>query len=106
MTVDAETSAAAPYFIDALAPAGAYRSGRRETVRDVAGEPVAELTLAPGLFIARTLDRSRHRLAHGAGCSRAELAERLRAAATAFASGTPGGLTPEEHHVRVARTTG
>lgn len=98
--------AAAPYFIDALAPEGTYRTGRRETVRDVAGVPVAELTLAPALFVARALDRSRRRPAHAADQPRSELAERLRAAAALFASGTLGGLTPDEHHVRVARTTG
>ncbi|MBT2901739.1 aldehyde dehydrogenase family protein [Streptomyces sp. McG3] len=96
-------------FIDALVPAGAYRTGRRETVRDVAGEPLAELSLVPGLYIARTLDRLRREPAPSAGeqgRSPALLARRLRAAGEAFASDTLGGLTPKEHDRLVARSTG
>ncbi|MFD4028924.1 hypothetical protein ACFWRV_36250, partial [Streptomyces sp. NPDC058576] len=54
-------------FIDALVPAGAYRTGRRETVLSVAGEPLAELSLVPGLYIARTLDRLRREPTPSAG---------------------------------------
>lgn len=106
MTVRVQEPPAEPYFVDALAAEGSYRTGRRETVRDVAGAPVAELTLAPGLFVARALDRARRRPARAADRDPSELDERLRAAAALFASGTLGGLTAEQHHLRVARTTG
>ncbi|WP_106972957.1 aldehyde dehydrogenase family protein [Streptomyces anulatus] len=93
-------------FVDALVPAGAYRTGRRETVRDVAGEPLAELSLVPGLFIARTLDRLRREPAPSGGRSPARLGRRLRSAGAAFASDTLGGLTRQEHDGLVARSTG
>ncbi|MCK7622984.1 aldehyde dehydrogenase family protein [Streptomyces sp. RS10V-4] len=95
-----------PRFLDALVPEGTYRTGRRETVRDVAGRPVAELTLAPALYVGRTLDRLRRRPAVAAGWPAAERADRLRAAATAFTGARLGGLDPEAHHRLVARTTG
>jgi len=36
-------------FIDALGPRGPYRSRKRQTVTDVAGNPMVELTLVPEL---------------------------------------------------------
>jgi acyl-CoA reductase-like NAD-dependent aldehyde dehydrogenase len=41
--------------IDALGPAGEYRSRNREEITDTAGVPVAELTIAPKLYVARAL---------------------------------------------------
>ena len=41
--------------IDALGPTGVYRSRNRELVTDTAGVPVAELTIAPKLYVARAL---------------------------------------------------
>ncbi len=93
-------------FVDALVPAGAYRTGRRETVRGVAGEPLAELSLVPGLFAARTLDAMRRRPGPSASRSPSRLAARLRAAGTAFISDTLGGLTPRAYAAVVARSTG
>jgi acyl-CoA reductase-like NAD-dependent aldehyde dehydrogenase len=93
-------------FIDALGPGGAYRTSRREIVRDVAGRPVAELTLVPALYVARTLDRLRRQSAVSAGWTQDERTRRLRAAAVAFATAPLGGLSPAEHHLLVARTTG
>lgn len=93
-------------LLDALGPDGPYRTGRREVVRDVAGRPVAELSLAPSLYVARVLDRLRARPAAAAAWTRSERDERLRAAGEAFASAELGGLTPDRHHVLVARTTG
>ncbi|MFJ9623418.1 aldehyde dehydrogenase family protein [Streptomyces sp. NPDC101181] len=89
-------------FVDALVPTGAYRTGRRETVRGVTGEPLAQLSLVPALFAARTLDAMRRRPAPAAK----GLPDRLRAAGAAFASDRLGGLTPKEHDTVVARSTG
>ncbi|MFR9729475.1 aldehyde dehydrogenase family protein [Saccharopolyspora sp. MS10] len=96
----------AELLLDALGPDGAYRTGRREVVRDVAGEPVASLSLAPPLYVARTLDRLRRHPAAAAGTARTEVAARLEAAARAFTGAVLGGLDPEQHHLLVARTTG
>jgi hypothetical protein len=40
-------------FIDALGPHGAYRARNRVTVHDVAGSPLAELSVVPSLFVTR-----------------------------------------------------
>jgi acyl-CoA reductase-like NAD-dependent aldehyde dehydrogenase len=45
--------------IDALGPAGRYRSRNRELITDTAGVPVAELTIAPNLYVARALSAQR-----------------------------------------------
>ncbi|MEW1655644.1 aldehyde dehydrogenase family protein [Streptomyces sp. NPDC093707] len=95
-----------PRLLDALVPEGTYRTGRRETVRDVAGRPVAELTLVPPLYVGRTLDRLRRRPAVAADWALSEREARLRAAATAFTTAPLGGLEPDAHHSLVARTTG
>lgn len=100
------TGAVQPAVIDALVPEGTYRTTRRETVRDIAGAPLADLAQVPGLYVTRTLDRLRRSQASSTDQSRARLAGRLRSAGSAFASDTLGGLTPQEHHRRVARATG
>ena len=45
--------------IDALGPTGEYRSRNREVIADTAGVPVAELTIAPKLYVARALGAQR-----------------------------------------------
>jgi acyl-CoA reductase-like NAD-dependent aldehyde dehydrogenase len=42
-------------YLDALGPAGEFRSRTRELITDVAGVVVAELTVAPKLFVVRAL---------------------------------------------------
>ncbi|MBI3689277.1 MAG: aldehyde dehydrogenase, partial [Mycolicibacterium aromaticivorans] len=42
-----------------LVSSGEYRSRRREVITDTAGVPVAELSLAPPLYIARTIAAQR-----------------------------------------------
>ncbi|HEY8983985.1 MAG TPA: aldehyde dehydrogenase family protein [Streptomyces sp.] len=96
---------AAP-LVDALVPSGTYRTGRRETVRDVTGRPLAELSLVPALYLSRTLDRLRRAPASSAALPPAQLTRRLRAAAEAFTSATLGGTSPQEHDRLVARSTG
>jgi acyl-CoA reductase-like NAD-dependent aldehyde dehydrogenase len=45
--------------VDALGPAGEYRSRNRELITDTSGVPVAELTIAPKLYVARALSAQR-----------------------------------------------
>lgn len=46
-------------YIDAVGPSGEYRTKNRETITDTAGNPVAELSLVPTLFVARTISAQR-----------------------------------------------
>jgi acyl-CoA reductase-like NAD-dependent aldehyde dehydrogenase len=88
--------------LDALGPAGPYRSHRRVPVTDVTGRPVTELCLVPPLFVARAT----------AALRRAEpmpqdaVVSAMAAAGTAFAAGTVSGLTAEAYGLRVARVSG
>lgn len=45
--------------VDALGPNGEYRTRAREVITDIAGTPVAELSIAPPLFISRSI-RAQH----------------------------------------------
>jgi hypothetical protein len=73
--------------LDALGPAGAYHARQRQTITDVAGHPLAELSLVPGLYVTRAM----------AALHRAEtlpVDDRLAAlahAGEAHATGTVGG---------------
>lgn len=46
--------------IDALGPEGEYRTRRREVITSTAGNAVAELSLVPPLYVARTLAAQRN----------------------------------------------
>ncbi|WP_016909561.1 aldehyde dehydrogenase family protein [Streptomyces xiaopingdaonensis] len=88
--------------LDALGASGAYRSRRRQTVEDVAGHPVAELTLVPGLFVGRTM-KALHR------ARTLPAPERIAALARAgslFAEGVFDGLGPAEYRRTVSRVSG
>jgi acyl-CoA reductase-like NAD-dependent aldehyde dehydrogenase len=45
--------------IDALGPAGEYRTRNREVITDTAGAAVAELSIVPPLFVTRTISAQR-----------------------------------------------
>ena len=45
--------------IDALGPSGEYRTHNREVIRDTAGMPLAELSIVPALYVARTISAQR-----------------------------------------------
>lgn len=45
--------------LDALGPGGEYRTRKRELITDVSGAPVAEMTVVPALYVARTIDEQR-----------------------------------------------
>jgi acyl-CoA reductase-like NAD-dependent aldehyde dehydrogenase len=92
--------------IDALGPEKPYRATKRQAIRDVTGQQIAELTLAPALYVARVLNQLRSRPAVSAAWPMTERYTRLLAAAKEFEAGSLGGLGPDEHHRLVARTTG
>ncbi|MEV0319434.1 aldehyde dehydrogenase family protein [Streptomyces sp. NPDC050658] len=94
--------AAEPLLLDALGPTGPYRARRRESVTDTAGAVVAELSLAPRLFVTRTLTAL-----HKATPLPSE--QRLAALARAgriFRERTVHGSTYEEYERTVARVCG
>jgi acyl-CoA reductase-like NAD-dependent aldehyde dehydrogenase len=45
--------------IDALGPGGEYRTRKRELITDVSGTPIAEMTIVPPLYVARTVNAQR-----------------------------------------------
>jgi acyl-CoA reductase-like NAD-dependent aldehyde dehydrogenase len=91
-----------PIFIDALGPRGSYRARNRQTVSDVAGNPLVELSLVPKLFVTRTMSALRK-------AGTLPLEERLTALATAgelFATGTVDGMSAADYQYTVSRMSG
>lgn len=88
--------------LDALGPGGGYRTRNRLTVHDVAGEPVAELSLVPRLYVRRSLAALRRAPAMPAD----ERAAALARAGLAFATATIGGLSPADYQHAVSRVSG
>lgn len=88
--------------VDALGPAGAYRARNRLIIPDVAGHPLAELSLVPRLFVTRAM----------AALRKAEtlpLRERLDALARAgelFARGAVNGMYAIDYQYTVSRISG
>lgn len=88
--------------LDALGPAGGYRTRDRFAISDVAGEAVAELSLVPRLFVSRTM----------AALHKADtlpMDERLAAIARAgetYRTATVDGLTAADYHYIVSRVSG
>jgi len=88
--------------LDALGPSGPYRARKRLTISDVAGAPLAELSIVPKLFVSRALSAL-----HKAVNLPAE--ERLAAlgrAARIFLEETVDGLTFAEYEHAVSRVSG
>ncbi|WP_077801572.1 aldehyde dehydrogenase family protein [Streptomyces sp. JHA26] len=88
--------------LDVLGPSGAYRARNRQPVVDVAGRPVAELALAPRLFVGRAMSSLR-------AATPLPLDERVAAIARAgrlFATAELGELTPEAYEQAVSRVAG
>ncbi|MBT1093971.1 aldehyde dehydrogenase family protein [Streptomyces sp. Tu102] len=88
--------------LDAFGANGPYRARNRLTVPDVTGEPLAELSIVPPLFVHRALAalRSADPLPSGERAAALERAGRL------FASGTVGGLDPDTYRELVSRCSG
>jgi acyl-CoA reductase-like NAD-dependent aldehyde dehydrogenase len=88
--------------LDALGPSGAYHTRERQTIKDVAGNPLAELSLVPRLFVTRAM----------AALHKADtlpLDKRVAAlarAGEAHATGTVGGMSAADHQFIVSRTSG
>jgi acyl-CoA reductase-like NAD-dependent aldehyde dehydrogenase len=88
--------------LDALGPAGAYHARDRLTITDVAGNPVAELSLVPRLFVTRAM----------AALRKAEtlpVEQRLAGLAHAgevYSTGTVDGVSADSYEHTVSRVTG
>jgi acyl-CoA reductase-like NAD-dependent aldehyde dehydrogenase len=59
MTSETPSVAADLVSIDALGPSGEYRTRRREIVASTAGVALVELSIAPPLYVSRTIDAQR-----------------------------------------------
>lgn len=88
--------------LDALGPKGSYRSRNRLPVADVAGDPVAELSLVPELFVTRAMSALRR-------ARPLPTDDRLTAIAEAgelFATGVVDGMAAADHQYAVSRVSG
>ncbi|MEU3822784.1 aldehyde dehydrogenase family protein [Streptomyces sp. NPDC030392] len=92
----------APVVLDALGPAGPYRTHGRQDVTDVTGAVIAEMSLAPALFVNRAMKALHAATPLPAG----ERAAALARAAELFRSATLGGLTPGQYEQAVSRVSG
>ncbi len=88
--------------IDALGPTGEYRSRNRELIIDTAGVPVAELTIAPKLYVARALGAQRKTRPQPVPHLKAALVE----AADAFLNSVISGLDFEAYVQLAGRVSG
>ncbi|PJJ55218.1 aldehyde dehydrogenase family protein [Compostimonas suwonensis] len=98
----AEPNAAELVQVDALGATGAYRARTRETISDVAGSPVAQISLVPDAFVARSLSALRRAVTLPAE----RRVEALRRAGELFRSATLLGLDVEEYQHLVSRVSG
>lgn len=96
------TAAADLMFIDALGPNGAYRTRSRETVTTTAGVPVAHLSIAPPLYVSRTISAQRNIRPLPAEQREAALAN----AANAFATEVIAGLDFDTYAGLASRISG
>ncbi len=88
--------------VDALGPTGEYRSRNRELITDTAGLAIAELTIAPKLYVARALNAQRRMRPLAIPQRRAALAK----AAHTFLNSAIGGLDFEEYVYLASRVSG
>ena len=88
--------------VDALGPTGGYRSRNRELITDTAGVAIAELTIAPNLYVARALNAQRRMRPLAIPQRRAALAK----AAHTFLNSAIGGLDFEEYVHLASRVSG
>ncbi|GAA2268809.1 aldehyde dehydrogenase family protein [Kitasatospora cystarginea] len=88
--------------LDALGPSGPYRTHNRQEITDVTGAVMAELSLAPALYVNRAVKALRAATPLPAAGRAAALAR----AAELFRTATLGGLTPKEYEAAVSRVSG
>lgn len=93
---------AEPLRLDALGAGGPFRSRRPTQITDVAGAPVAELSLVPRLFVGRTVKAMRA----AAPLPPDERVGTIIRAAELFATGTVAGLSAEDYAHAVSRVGG
>jgi acyl-CoA reductase-like NAD-dependent aldehyde dehydrogenase len=93
---------AQPIILDALGSTGGYEARNHQTITDVAGTPVAELSLVPRLFVTRAMSALRR-------ASTLPVDERLSALARggeAYRAATIDGLSPADYEHLVSRVSG
>ena len=88
--------------LTALGPAGPFRARNRQLVEDVAGAPVAELSVVPPLFVARAMTA----LARAAEMPAVQRLAALRRAGQVFAEGAPDGQPVGAYQRVVSRVSG
>lgn len=88
--------------LDALGPAGPFRSRTTFAIEDVAGAPVADLGVVPPLFVARAVNA----LARAETMPAAQRFAALRSAGEAFANGSVGGQSVDDYQHLVSRVSG
>ncbi|WP_078277982.1 aldehyde dehydrogenase family protein [Mycobacteroides franklinii] len=88
--------------LDALGPGGAYRTRTREVITDIAGTPVADLSIVPPLYVSRSIRAQRHVAALPA--TRREAA--LAAAAEIFSDAEIAGYGFDQYVDVVSRVSG
>jgi acyl-CoA reductase-like NAD-dependent aldehyde dehydrogenase len=93
---------ARPIQLDALGHNGSYHARNRLAVPDVAGTPIAELSLVPRLFVHRSMAALRQAGSVPADRQVAALTQ----AGRAFASATINGLSPQDYQYTVSRVCG
>ncbi|MFF3911435.1 aldehyde dehydrogenase family protein [Streptomyces sp. NPDC001848] len=101
-TATGSPEAAEVPVLDALGPSGPYRAHTRQDVTDVTGSVIAQLSLAPALYVRRTM-----KALHAAvPLPAAERAAALARAAELFGTATLGGLTVEAYERAVTAVSG
>src|ERR1700759_2374217 len=88
--------------IDALGPNGAYRTRNREVVTSTAGVAIVDLSIAPPLYVSRTISTQRDTRPLPAEQREAALAK----AADAFATGVIAGLDFDTYVELASRISG
>ena len=88
--------------LDALGPGGEYRTRTTQLVSDTRGEPVAELSVVPRLYVTRSVSAQRR----GRPLPLAAREERLKRAAELFATSPIAGLEFDEYVALTCRVTG
>lgn len=89
-------------LLDALGANGEYRTRNRELITDVAGAPVAELSIVPGLYVARTVGAQRR----ASPLDDVDRARAIAGAARAFANGEIAGLDFDRYVELASRVSG
>lgn len=94
--------AGAEGFVDALGPAGSFRSRVPEPILGLHGETLGRLSLVPSVYVERALTAARA----ASDLSPAERAAALERAGELFRTGTPDGLAVSEYQDRVVAASG